>query len=90
MGVIDFGALGIGDPAADLLYAWSLFDQQAREALRVESNADESTWLRARAWAFVGPGILTIETYRHSMAERTKRLITMVEAIAAEVGVALR
>lgn len=90
VGVIDFGALGIGDRSADLLYAWSLFDQQARETLRVESNADEATWLRARAWAFVGPGILTIETYQHSMAERTKRLITMVEAIAAEVGVTLR
>ncbi|HIZ98270.1 MAG TPA: aminoglycoside phosphotransferase family protein [Candidatus Janibacter merdipullorum] len=90
VGVIDFGALGIGDRSADLLYAWSLFDEEARDAFRVASEADEATWLRARAWAFVGPGIRTIEGYRDSMAERTRRLIRMVEAIAAEVGVALR
>lgn len=90
VGVLDFGALGVGDRSADLLYAWSLFDGEARDTFRVHSNADGATWLRARAWAFVGPGLLTIESYRHSMAERTTRLIRMVETIAAEVDVPLR
>ncbi|KRF20615.1 phosphotransferase [Nocardioides sp. Soil797] len=89
-GVVDFGGLGIGDRAVDLLYAWSLFDAPAREILRTESGADEATWLRARAWAFVGPGLLTLAHYRDSMPVRTTRLTTMVEAVAAEVGVALR
>lgn len=66
-----------------------MFDEAAREVLRKESEVDDTTWLRARAWAFVGPGLLTIEGYRHSMPERTARLITMVEAVAAEVGVSL-
>ncbi|QIX28909.1 aminoglycoside phosphotransferase family protein [Nocardioides sp. JQ2195] len=90
VGVVDFGGLGIGDPAVDLLYAWSLFDAPAREVLRTESGADEATWLRARAWAFVGPGLLTLADYRDSMPARTARLTTMVEAVADEVGVALR
>jgi aminoglycoside phosphotransferase (APT) family kinase protein len=89
-GVIDFGGLGIGDRSVDLLYAWSLLDAPAREMLRIASGADEATWLRARAWAFVGPGLLTIAGYRHSMPARTKRLTSMVDAIAAEVGVQLR
>ena len=46
--------------------------------------------IRARAWAFVGPGLATIANYRHTMPARTTRLIAMVEAVAAEVGVELR
>ncbi len=90
VGVVDFGGLGIGDPSADLLYAWSMFDPSAREVLRAEAGGDEATWLRARAWAFVGPGLLTIASYRQSLPERTATLVTMVEVIADEVGVALR
>ncbi len=90
VGVVDFGGLGVGDRSVDLLYAWSMFDAPAREVLRAESGADEATWLRARAWAFVGPGLLTIVNYRHSMPERTARLTRMVEVVAEEVGVSLR
>lgn len=89
-GVIDFGGLGIGDRSVDLLYAWSLLDAPARDLLRVTSGADEATWARARAWAFVGPGLLTVAGYRTTMPARTRRLTSMVEAVAAEVGVRLR
>lgn len=89
-GVIDFGALGVGDRAVDLLYAWSMFDQPALEVLRSASGADDATWRRARAWAFAGLGLVTIQSYRHSMPDRTARLAGMVEAVAAEVGVTLR
>lgn len=89
-GVIDFGGIGVGDRSVDLLYAWSLLDAPARDVLRLASGADEATWSRARAWAFVGPGLLTIAGYRHSMPARIDRLTAMVETIAAEVGVQLR
>lgn len=89
-GVIDFGRIGVGDRSVDLLYAWSIFDAPAREALRVASATDDGTWTRARAWAFVGPGLLTISSYRHTMPARTERLTSMVETIAAEVDVQLR
>lgn len=89
-GVIDFGGVGVGDRSVDLLYAWSIFDAPAREVLRVASGADDETWTRARAWAFVGPGLLTIAGYRHTMPARIQRLTLMVETIAAEVGIRLR
>ena len=89
-GVIDGGGLGVGDRSADLLYAWSMFEAPAREVLRAASGAHEATWARARAWAFVGPGLLTIAGYRTSLPARTARLTTMVERVAAEVGVVLR
>lgn len=90
VGVLDFGGLGVGDRSVDLLYAWSMFEPPAREILCSESGADEATWLRARAWAFVGPGLVSIAGYRHSMPARTARLTRMVEVIAEEVGVPLR
>ena len=89
-GVIDFGGIGVGDRSVDLLYAWSIFDAPAREVLRVASAADAGTWTRARAWAFVGPGLLTIASYQHTMPARTERLTSMVETIAAEVDIQLR
>lgn len=89
-GVIDFGGLGVADRSVDLLYAWSLLDAPARDVLRVASGSDDATWSRARAWAFVGPGLVTIAGYRHAMPARTERLTSMVVAVAAEVGIALR
>lgn len=49
--VIDFGALGIGDPAADLIIAWNLLPQQVRAGFWSQSGVDEATWKRGRAWA---------------------------------------
>ena len=89
-GVIDFGGVGIGDRSVDLLYAWSMFDAPARGVLRAAAGADDATWARARAWAFVGPGLLTIAHYRLTMPSRVERLTSMVETIAAEVGVRVR
>ena len=89
-GVIDFGGIGVGDRSVDLLYAWSIFDAPAREAFRVASGVDDETWTRARAWAFAGPGLRTIADYRDTMPSRVARLTSMVETVAAEVGVQLR
>ncbi len=55
--VIDWGALGVGDPAADLVPAWQLFDGRSREAFReasgVGSTLDDGAWERGRGWVLV-------------------------------------
>ena len=48
--VIDFGMLGVGDPACDLSIAWTLFDGDSREAFRAMLPLDPGTWARGRAW----------------------------------------
>lgn len=48
--VIDFGILGVGDPACDLSMYWTFFDKESREIFKSKLNLDESTWDRARAW----------------------------------------
>lgn len=49
--VIDFGSMGVGDPAADLIIAWNLLPRLARSEFRSRTGVDESTWLRGRALA---------------------------------------
>ena len=49
--VIDFGGVGIGDPAADVIPAWSVFNKIGREAFRRALDVDEDTWSRARGYA---------------------------------------
>jgi aminoglycoside phosphotransferase (APT) family kinase protein len=48
--VIDFGMLGVGDPACDLSIAWTLFEGESREAFRDQLPLDAGTWARGRAW----------------------------------------
>ena len=49
--VIDFGCVGIGDPALDLLPAWSAFGEPGRAAFRNALEVDDSSWLRGQAIA---------------------------------------
>ena len=51
--VIDFGCAGVGDPACDLMPAWTVFDEVTRPIFRERLNPDETTWARGRAWAIV-------------------------------------
>lgn len=50
-GVIDFGALGVGDPACDLMAAWALFSGPGRRTFREALNVDDASWMRGRGWA---------------------------------------
>ncbi|MAU12586.1 MAG: phosphotransferase [Anaerolineaceae bacterium] len=49
--VIDFGGLGVGDPACDLMIAWNLFTPPMRWAFREAIDVDDATWARGRGWA---------------------------------------
>jgi aminoglycoside phosphotransferase (APT) family kinase protein len=49
--VIDFGGAGVGDPAADVIAAWSVFGPTGREAFRDVLDVDDGTWNRARGFA---------------------------------------
>ncbi|MFN9000622.1 MAG: aminoglycoside phosphotransferase family protein [Holosporales bacterium] len=49
--VIDFGGAAVGDPACDLVIAWTYLSGKARETFISKMDMDVDTWLRARAWA---------------------------------------
>jgi aminoglycoside phosphotransferase (APT) family kinase protein len=50
-GVIDFGCCAVGDPACDLVIAWTFFDDESRAAFRDAVGLDDGAWTRARGWA---------------------------------------
>ena len=49
--VVDFGGLGVGDPACDLMIAWNLFSGESRDIFREMLAVDDRTWARGRAHA---------------------------------------
>jgi aminoglycoside phosphotransferase (APT) family kinase protein len=50
-GVVDFGGLGVGDPACDVMAAWKLLSSEGRKRFRQALDVDDATWSRARGWA---------------------------------------
>jgi aminoglycoside phosphotransferase (APT) family kinase protein len=49
--VIDFGCLGVGDPACELMPAWTIFSGESRAVFRAATMADDAAWERGRGWA---------------------------------------
>jgi aminoglycoside phosphotransferase (APT) family kinase protein len=49
--VIDFGSVGTGDPALDLLCAWSVLSAETRDVFRSTLSVDDATWVRGRGFA---------------------------------------
>ncbi|MCX5392316.1 aminoglycoside phosphotransferase family protein [Streptomyces sp. NBC_00094] len=74
--VIDFGGLGVGDPACDTMPAWTLLTAGTRPLFREAAEVDDATWDRGRGWALCW-GLVTEHYYREtnpvlaSVAHRT-------------------
>jgi aminoglycoside phosphotransferase (APT) family kinase protein len=61
--VIDFGGVGTGDPACDMMAAWTLLTPETRPLFREAARVDDATWARGRGWA-LGWGLVTEHYYR--------------------------
>ena len=78
--VIDWGCLGVGDPACDLIVAWEMFDADSRDAFRSELGVDGDTWERGRGWA-LSTAVAELSYYRDTnqfMADRARRQLAAV------------
>jgi aminoglycoside phosphotransferase (APT) family kinase protein len=62
--VIDFGMLGVGDPACDLAIAWTFLERRDRESFREALAVDDDTWTRGRAWALWKATIVAADLVR--------------------------
>ena len=83
--VIDFGGLGIGDPACDLMIAWSLFSGASRAAFRDALGMDAATWARGRGHA-LSQAALFIPYYLHSNPAGVSAAQRTIAAILSEQG----
>lgn len=48
--VLDFGSSGVGDPACDMVIAWTFLSDAARDRFRTVRDVDAGTWSRGRGW----------------------------------------
>ncbi|WP_235096998.1 aminoglycoside phosphotransferase family protein [Amycolatopsis decaplanina] len=76
--VIDFGEFAMGDPARDLMIAFTLMSAETRATFRAALDVDDATWTRGRGWA-LATGLNAYVTYAaHNplVAAQTTRQIT--------------
>lgn len=83
--VIDFGGVGIGDPAADVVPAWSVFNKAGRETFRQALDVDDNTWGRARGYA-LHQALMIIPYYQ----ETNPDFVTMAKSTVNEILVDFR
>lgn len=83
--VIDFGLLGVGDPACDLMVAWTVLSAEVREMFRSAVPANDATWARARGWA-LDLGIRAAAYSADNPVVREIGLHTIAEVLADFAG----
>jgi len=57
--VLDFGGAGVGDPAADVIAAWSVFGHAGRAVFRDTLGVEYGTWEVARGFALHQAALIT-------------------------------
>ncbi|MGE3319479.1 MAG: aminoglycoside phosphotransferase family protein [Candidatus Berkiella sp.] len=80
--VIDFGQLGVGDPACDLAIAWTFFKGESREIFCKKLSLDADTWARGRAWTLWKALIVAAGITDSNAAEATEPMRIIDEIIA--------
>jgi aminoglycoside phosphotransferase (APT) family kinase protein len=81
--VIDFGSSGVGDPACDLVIAWTLFEGESREAFCAALPLDAGTWARGRAWA-LWKALITAAGHADTNAPEAQRSLQTIDAVLAD------
>lgn len=81
--VIDWGGMGVGDPAVDLMAAWKFLSAPQRERFRETLGIDDDTWTRAHGWvlsqSLIALGYYTLET-NPTLVREARRWLAEVNA----------
>ena len=80
--VIDFGCCAVGDPACDLVAAWTIFDASSFQIFREGLQLDAATWQRARGWA-LWKALITLLDERQTHAPTADSTRTLIAKIVS-------
>jgi aminoglycoside phosphotransferase (APT) family kinase protein len=84
-GVLDWGGLSAGDPAVELMIAWSFFDADSRAVYRDALGfVDDAMWLRGRAWA-TSAALQALTYYRDTNPDIVARSWRAVHEVLADL-----
>ena len=78
--VIDFGGAGAGDPATDVVAAWSVFGPDGRAEYRRALAVDDGTWERARGIA-LHQAALIVPYYRETNPRFAELAVRTIERV---------
>lgn len=81
--VLDFGGAGVGDPATDVIAAWSVFGRRGRETFRQALDVDAATWSRARGIA-LHQAALIIPYYQRTNPMFVRLAVRTVEQVLSD------
>ncbi|MEA2312354.1 MAG: hypothetical protein QOE28_2322 [Solirubrobacteraceae bacterium] len=81
--VIDFGSSGVGDPACDVVIAWTFLSGASRDRFREALGADAATWSRGRGWA-LWKALITLVSHLEDDAPQAARVRREIAAILAD------
>jgi aminoglycoside phosphotransferase (APT) family kinase protein len=84
--VIDWGGLGLGDPAPDLCPAYWLFDGAVRAEYVAAVGYDDATLRRARGW-IIAPAVTGVDYYAETFPAMARVARLSVEAVIDDLGV---
>ncbi len=82
VGLIDWSAPGLGDPACDAMVAWAL-PGPAREVFRERGGFDDATWARARGWV-IQQALTFIPYYRTTLPDAVEGAWQRLDAVLGE------
>lgn len=81
--VIDFGAMGIGDPACDLVIAWTFLKNESRKIFKICVDLDNNTWERARGWA-LWKALITLASLKDKTSLEALNQKHIIEEVISE------
>lgn len=83
--VIDFGGLGVGDPACDTIFAWNFLDSETRPTFRAALGVDDATWARGRGWA-LSVGLIALPYYRDTNPVLATASVRTIAEVLSDLG----
>ena len=81
--VLDFGNVGVGDPAADVVAAWAVFGAAGRARYRELLGVDDATWERARGYALTQAALI-VPYYRETNPRFTDMALRTLREVVAD------
>lgn len=81
--VLDWGSLCAGDPACDVMIAWSLL-APVRSHFRAALELDDATWERGRGWA-LSQAALALPYYLHTNPPMVAHARSAIAGVLADV-----
>lgn len=83
VGIIDFGGTAVGDPACDLVIAWTFLKNKSRKIFKANVNLDNDTWTRARGWA-LWKAVITLDSLKDKTSLEAFEQKNIIEEIISK------